>query len=96
MSNHHPGPWSVNCRQITAEETDDHMGGLVATTRPGPFPRRVKNANARIIAAAPELFEALADLVNLAAVALPKTDFDTDGELEDARAALKKAGVYDQ
>jgi hypothetical protein len=54
------------------------------------------NANAHLIAAAPDLFEALEDLAGLARAAMLDAnrggcEYEVDGELADARAALAKA-----
>lgn len=52
--------------------------------------------DARLIAAAPELLEALDDLIHLAESAMLRAnydggEYDIDGELSDARAAIAKA-----
>lgn len=49
-------------------------------------------ANARLIAAAPDLLEALEDLASLAEVAMREVgEYDIEAELADARAAIAKA-----
>jgi len=49
-------------------------------------------ANARLIAAAPELLEALEDLASLAEAAMREVgEYDIEAELADARAAIAKA-----
>lgn len=60
MSNHTPGPWKVECGSVYTED-----GWPIATmvrdrsaTAAGIFPAE-RDANARLIAAAPELLEEL-------------------------------------
>lgn len=54
--------------------------------------RIVAEANARLIAAAPDLLAALEDLIGLAESAMCETgEFDITSELADARAAVAKA-----
>ena len=82
MSNeakHTPGPWHVE-----AEEWTNGQGiaicreglGVIAVIDPGPAELRAEDeANARLIAAAPELKDALADLVfDLAAIGFDSED----------------------
>jgi len=89
-----PGPWAVypgtDGNEICAV---DHSPGLpIRQVICGP--RRGENwiANAHLIAAAPDMYEALQDLIALAEHAMREAgDYDINGELEDARAALAKA-----
>jgi hypothetical protein len=60
----------------------------VATTHGNPRPAKESEANARLIAAAPELYRALADLFSIAADEGIVGDNTT---MEAARAALAKA-----
>ena len=53
MSNHTPGPWKVNHGSVYTID-DKPITGSFATER---------EANARLIAAAPELLEALEDIL---------------------------------
>jgi hypothetical protein len=63
MSSYTPGPWTVERDGSTVT-----MGGQCVITGPAPdgAPREEEKANARLIAAAPELLEALASLVEYA------------------------------
>lgn len=64
------------------------------TQRPLKVHERETEANARLIAAAPELLEALEDLARLAEAAMLEANrdwYDIDLELADARAAIRKA-----
>jgi hypothetical protein len=101
---HTPGPWRVNAI-LTASENDrgwniarDHagIGGFVGTVSP-----RIKGnrgnasaeglANARLIAAAPELLEALIVLRGACAAAGWLTDPAYVQHMDGARAAIAKA-----
>jgi hypothetical protein len=88
-----PGPWRVEREGHECWVRDD--GGLIAR---GPFPNRYENederfyseldqyyANAALIAAAPDLYEALRDLCEMGGL-------DDGGcVIEKGMAALKKA-----
>ena len=81
MSKHTPGPWRIGTPPPNGEQTIGTQHGLmvaVVTTGSG-VPTK---ANARLIAAAPELLEALQEIVNAA---------DGDAGLKKARAAIAKA-----
>lgn len=80
MSAHTPGPWRYDyevgyCGEIVASN-----GQTICTFNDEPLP-----SHARLIAAAPELLEALIDLV-----ALYPLD-STDAIITSARAAISKA-----
>jgi hypothetical protein len=68
-------------------------GGLaVIVSDVGRPPKALDKANARLIAAAPELLEALREVLPLAEAYLAKTPTHPDNaKLEDARDALQKA-----
>lgn len=88
MMTHTPGPWFV-------AETDDNegypetviraMGGVAGVSVAVDFPKifGMRDANARLIAAAPDLLEALRAVVSVA-------DRETD-EFDLAHAAIAKA-----
>ena len=92
MSTHSPGPW---------EAVDKRPDGFTGYSifQGGQFIAHVGDTdratpvedNARLIAAAPELLEALEDLVSLCEAVLPRTEHITDAELFDARSAIAKA-----
>ena len=75
---HTPGPWVEKNRKLIAKDGKS-VGAAIYGTRPYPE----CNANSRLIAAAPDLLEALKAVL---AVADRKTD-----EFDAARAAIKKA-----
>lgn len=60
MSQHTPGPWTVESDQTTVS-----MGGQCVIVAPAPdtASREECIANARLIAAAPELYRALRELI---------------------------------
>lgn len=69
---HTPGPWQVNGSWLNIETGNRHTAvesvlpggfGMVASLEHS-FTRESEEANARLIAAAPELLEALKELVN--------------------------------
>lgn len=92
MSAHTPGPWIVteDCetRVIRGADVEQTEGGVtysfrdyVASTWGGPH-----EANARLIAAAPELLVALQEIM-----ADMESDFGTGYDYKKARAAIAKA-----
>lgn len=56
MRKHTPGPWTAHARTVTAPETEDRLGLNVQINGGN---REDNKANARLIAAAPDLLEAL-------------------------------------
>lgn len=89
-SKHTPGPWAVNGWSVT-------IGNWSISTAMPRATIEESDANARLIAAAPELLEALNwALKNLEEIALP--EFEKQGRvtsinnaIEKARAAIAKA-----
>jgi len=61
MSKHTPGPWKATAMRVTAPETNDRLA-LDVQINGGN--RDGNKANARLIAAAPELLDALETLLN--------------------------------
>lgn len=102
-SKHTPGPWSVKndyderhivIANIDGESfpdgTTSYTYDFVCDTYGGDYEsksRAVANANARLIAAAPELLDALRNLV-----AVQPNLMANSAEIADARAAIAKAG----
>lgn len=91
MTEHTPGPWRTSSSKTHRICTEDGGAVIAHATMPPHRMRKgawqkaaeVARANAHLIAAAPDLLEALADI-----------ERDWDGEPEDmfrARAALSKA-----
>jgi hypothetical protein len=87
MSNHTPGPWKVSRRFDVYQDTQTPgVGGTFVATTKGvsELPESVNQvceADARLIAAAPELLKALQDILI----------FDSALSQENARAAIRKA-----
>ena len=77
---HTPGPWKATARRVTAPETE---GRLALDVQINGGNREDNKANARLIAAAPDLLVALQGVVRVA-------DRKTD-EFDAARAAIAKA-----
>lgn len=71
-----PGPWGINSGGEVVADINNHLW-VMATNRGSD-----DQANAQLIAAAPDLYEALADLVH---------DFEGEPGFGPARAALAKA-----
>ena len=93
------GPWRVNPRAAVAVETADGRRGIASISRPvnSQEAEDEAQANARLIAAAPELAEALAFLLLLAQAFEKQASKGSGGRVggpvfEMARAALAKAG----
>lgn len=84
---HTPGPWSVDeSNAIVGEKLDDHPIWL----RPviARFATGVRPADARLMAAAPDLLEALQEILDAA----DGSGWDQlDATLRTARAAVSKA-----
>jgi hypothetical protein len=87
MSNHTPGPWTVKRRFDVYQDTQTRgVGGTFIATTKGisELPESVNKiceADAKLIAAAPELLKALQDILI----------FDSALSQENARAAIRKA-----
>ena len=87
MSNHTPGPWKVSRRFDVYQDTQTPgVGGtfIASTKGVSELPESVNEvceADARLIAAAPELLKALQDILI----------FDSALSQENARAAIRKA-----
>jgi hypothetical protein len=64
MSTHTPGPWHYHIGGTGDYPTWGVRIGRGIVHLPGIEPMEVMDANARLIAAAPELYEALMDLVD--------------------------------
>ncbi|MGB4499148.1 MAG: hypothetical protein WBI40_10675 [Methylococcaceae bacterium] len=85
MSNHTPAPWSVSNFTTGSVFSGNNM---VASVYPCEMDDESKSiereANANLIAAAPDMLEALIGMMNV-------TVMSKNGELEKARAAIAKA-----
>ena len=84
MSKHTPGPWVQTPWDSTAIFDAKNLRVPIAQTYPADTSQKEAEANARLVAAAPQLLEALELIV----------EQDPDGEGQgfiDARAAIKAA-----
>lgn len=97
MSKHTPGPWVVSANSpFLVRAGDDTTGRHIAHAGPASYHPsfEVDEPNARLIAAAPELLEALERLVTeiiLSDVDMEYIDSHFKPHIEKARAAVAKA-----
>lgn len=92
MSKHTPGPWFVREPDNGIYDTDDEIANVVAR---GPYglntlAEDVELADARLIAAAPDLLETLRDIVAVYAHVINRGPRES-ALLTRARAAIAKA-----
>ncbi|HFF2105780.1 TPA: hypothetical protein ACGBGH_004783 [Pseudomonas aeruginosa] len=98
MSKHTPGPWFVNGRESYTKYVEARIGGglLQEVAACGPTEQQEQQeANARLIAAAPELLEALQGMIEVYGGqynddCLPKASTELE-LIQQARAAIAKA-----
>ena len=84
---HTPGPWTARRMHTGGFDIMDPRNRDVVTVYGGGVETESREANARLIAAAPDLLEALKSLVaNLA-----EGDFISETRIDAARAAIAKA-----
>jgi len=91
VSKYTPGPWKATTRHVTAQETDDRLA-LDVQINGGN--RDDNKANARLIAAAPELLEACKRLLVEVRWESMRADIVTDdawANIDFAKAAIQKA-----
>lgn len=103
MTKHTPGPW---CFQFTEENGEcfviaNNLGGMVGAALPWPTEIEARDfrrviANARLIAAAPDLFAALNGLIDRHSALVASGDcgfwdVENEDEMKAARAAILKA-----
>jgi hypothetical protein len=89
MNKHTPGPWKIGAPPPNGEQTIGTQQGLmvaVATTGANT----PTEANARLIAAAPELLEALRELHTIVNLAIADGDWIVDGAC-DPDACMMRA-----
>ena len=87
MSNHAPAPWSLYCNnkdEFVVRKMHPETKELCQIAKVNGY------ENARLIAAAPELLEALENLVSLCEAGLNK-EYNIEAELSEPRAAIAKA-----
>ena len=90
MSKHTPGPWRV------VDSWNDHMvesqNGEEIIWQDGPHDTpTINEANARLIAAAPDLLEALESMLQSFLITQSLDDYPIDAPCNKARAAIAKA-----
>lgn len=91
QTKHTPGPWHIGVRTFHAgRDVYGPKGEPVAVADDAITATPEAEANARLIAAAPELLAALRHLLE-DAVALNMGESDRSGVLAEARAAIDKA-----
>ena len=99
MSRHTPGPWVIRDANDRRASYDGHFdvvsdGLTVCTCWLAADKSETGEENARLIAAAPELAEALTDLTELLE-RLYGFRLGNSHQYDDALAALRKAGVLE-
>ena len=99
-SKHTPGPWVVNASEnglvwVDGDSETVSICDLYHRHKDGEFISKENvKANARLISAAPDMYEALADLLSSLEVVWSKgfaAREDLEPEIKFARAALSKA-----
>ena len=89
MSQHTKGPWVVSHRvEIRCPHEDNTVIATMEDSREAGWNTPTINANARLIAAAPDIYHALQDLITYLGV---DVDNGLDELLTNARAAIAKA-----
>lgn len=87
MRKHTPGPWTAHARTVTAPETEDRLEMHVQINGNN---REDNKANARLIAAAPDLLAAL-QTAEMAMLGYTVRNEVLVKALADVRAAIVKA-----
>lgn len=98
QATHTPGPWEAHTYGDKSVSVRHYLGmGLnqpVCEMHPGKTPAE-RNANARLIAAAPELLAALEEMTATFGWQAPNANPAVDASIAAARAAINKAtGVF--
>ena len=102
MSKHTPGPWTFTSEQISDDGVQIHdeircfhlqSGDTVVLDGCGccDSPRLGNPADARLIAAAPDLLEALESMLQSFLITQSLEDYPIDAPCNKARAAIAKA-----
>lgn len=86
-----PGPWGVEPRTTTIRVSAPSGKKIADLSLSSWQPAPTAQANAHLIAAAPDLYEALAHTLSLARLKWGNLDPDANGVFEAASAALAKA-----
>lgn len=90
---HTPGPWNVAQNIVAGEDTFiyDECADRLAIVRGKDVPHSIASANARLIAAAPELLEALRTVLMRLDLEPVDAVFPCSAMREDIRAAIARA-----
>jgi hypothetical protein len=104
MSAHTPGPWTVEtvttscgvCHKVGPWPHEWRGGKMMHACIYDDYPPRpegtdIMRANARLIAAAPEMLEALRVMTALTRLRFGNSDADVYGQIQKAEAAISKA-----
>jgi hypothetical protein len=96
MAEHTPGPWRADDVRYqrdfrTFVNVGEEPFGFIAAVSADPQHPETINANARLIAAAPELLEALINCADQAEIAMRAEGGEGFWAVEAARAAIAKA-----
>jgi hypothetical protein len=90
MSEFTLGPWAINA-DLPADIHDGKSGELLASTYPPDYAGGDCHANALLIAAAPEMLEALKKLVALYYCGAEDPQQEPGQFINQAKAAIRKA-----
>jgi hypothetical protein len=89
MSNHTPGPWRIEDHD---EQGEPYENGVRIDADEGPVAFDVIDCSAPLIAAAPDLLEAMKELIDqLEGIGIPDWHGAEGLSLDQARAAINKA-----
>lgn len=95
---HTPGPWMARGKSIKGDIDHGKRHTIARADSRGRFLPGYDEANARLMAAAPEMLETLKDLENVLGCLIEEGRIEwcnnapiVHGKLEDARAAIEKA-----
>lgn len=93
MSKHTPGPWEAGNGEVTTQQIEGRSFRRIAAVQDygmGCLPE-VDEANAHLIAAAPDLLESLRRLLDCCELNLDEMEPETLLRIYEARAAIAKA-----
>lgn len=96
MTKHTPGPWSIgtpNAKEYgeVGVHGPGEYGFIICDLQADGYDEKTQKANASLIAAAPDLLEALEGVTDMAADMIPSMGFAGLALIEAARAAIAKA-----
>lgn len=92
MSKHTPGPWRVVGTTVQAGEYRAQSHAIIADCSDFNLDKKEREANAHLIAAAPEMLEALKDIVSTLFQECQPDRGDLFSKIDDiARPAIAKA-----